>query len=142
MAIIQLDDGTARVEVTVYGELFEANRGLLKEDQLLVVEGRPQNDEFTGGTRIAAEKLYDLPAARTRFARGMHLVCNGESSGARLRELLAPYKQGSCPVSIVYSNGGAQCRIDLGDEWRVRLDDDLIRSLAAWLRPEDVQILY
>jgi DNA polymerase-3 subunit alpha len=142
MAIVQLDDGTARVEVTVYGELFEASRSLLKEDQLLVVEGRPQNDEFTGGIRIAAEKLYDLQAARARFARGMHLVCNGESSGARLRELLSPYKQGSCPVSIVYSNDGAQCRIDLGDQWRVKLDDDLIRSLSAWLRPENVQILY
>jgi len=142
MAIVQLDDGTARVEVTVYGELFEASRGLLKEDQLLVVEGRPQNDEFTGGTRIAADKLYDLPAARARFARGVHLICNGESTGSRLRELLSPYKQGSCPVSIVYSNDGAQCRIDLGEQWRVKLDDDLIRSLGAWLRPENVQILY
>jgi DNA polymerase-3 subunit alpha len=142
MVIVQLDDGTARVEVTVYGELFEASRNLLKEDQLLVVEGRPQNDEFTGGIRISAEKLYDLPSARARFARGMHLVCNGESSGARLRELLSPYKQGNCPVSIVYRNDGAQCRIDLGDQWRVKLDDDLIRSLAAWLKPENVQILY
>jgi DNA polymerase-3 subunit alpha len=142
MAIVQLDDGTARVEVTVYNELFEASRSLLKEDQLLVVEGRPQSDEFTGGIRIAADKVYDLAAARGRFARGVHLVCNGESSGVRLRELLSPYKQGSCPVSIVYSNDGAQCRIDLGDEWRVKLDDELIRSLGAWLRPENVQILY
>ncbi len=142
MAIVQLDDGTARVDVTVYGELFEASRSLLKEDQLLVVEGRPQNDEFTGGIRMAAEKLYDLPSARARFARGVRLVCNGESSGSRLRELLSPYKQGSCPVSIVYRNDGAQCRIDLGDQWRVKLDDDLIQSLAAWLKPENVQILY
>ena len=142
MAIVQLDDGTARVEVTVYNELFEASRNLLKEDQLLVVEGRPQSDEFTGGIRIAADKVYDLPAARGRFARCMRLVCNGQSGGARLRELLSPYKQGTCPVSIVFSNDGAQCRIDLGDEWRVKLDDDLIRSLGAWLRPENVQILY
>jgi DNA polymerase-3 subunit alpha len=142
MAIAQLDDSTARVDVTVYNELFEASRSLLKEDQLLVVEGRPQNDEFTGGIRIAAEKLYDLPSARARFARGMRLVCNGQSGGARLRELLSPYKQGSCPVSILYSNGGAQCRIDLGEQWRVKLDDDLIRSLGAWLKPENVQILY
>jgi len=142
MAIVQLDDGTARVEVTVYNELFEASRSLLKEDQLLVVEGRPQSDEFTGGVRIAAEKVYDLAAARGRFARGVRLMCNGESSGARLRELLSPYRQGTCPVSIVYNNGGAQCRIDLGDEWRVKLDDDLLRSLTAWLQPQNVQVLY
>jgi len=142
MAIVQLEDGTARVEVTVYNELFEASRSLLKEDQLLVVEGRPQSDEFTGGVRIAAEKLYDLPSARGRFARGVRLVCNGESSGARLRELLSPYKQGTCPVSIVYSNAGACCRIDLGEEWRVRLDDELLRALGAWLEPSNVQVVY
>jgi DNA polymerase-3 subunit alpha len=142
MAVVQLDDGTARVEVTVYNELFEASRNLLKEDQLLVVEGRPQNDEFTGGIRISADKVYDLQSARSRFARSMRLVCNGASSGARLRDLLSPYRQGTCPVSIVYSNDGAQCRIDLGEDWRVKLDDGLIQSLAAWLKPENVQILY
>jgi DNA polymerase-3 subunit alpha len=128
--------------VTVYNELFEASRNLLKEDQLLVVEGRPQNDEFTGGIRISADKVYDLQSARSRFARRMRLVCNGASSGARLRDLLSPYRQGTCPVSIVYSNDGAQCRIDLGEDWRVKLDDGLIQSLAAWLKPENVQILY
>jgi DNA polymerase III subunit alpha len=142
MAVVQLDDGTARVDVTVFNDLLEASRGLLKEDQLLVVEGRPQNDEFTGGIRIAAEKVYDLQSARSRFARGMHLVCNGQSSGTRLRELLAPYRQGSCPVSVVYSNHGAQCRIELGEEWRVKLDDGLIQALGAWLQPENVQIVY
>jgi DNA polymerase III subunit alpha len=142
MAVVQLDDGTARVEVTVYNELFEASRNLLKEDQLLVVEGRPQNDEFTGGIRISADKVYDLQSARSRFARSMRLVCNGASSGARLRDLLSPYRQGTCPVSIVYSNEGAECRIDLGEDWRVKLDDGLIQSLAAWLKPENVQILY
>jgi len=69
-------------------------------------------------------------------------MCNGESSGARLRELLLPYKQGTCPVSIVYNNGGAQCRIDLGEEWRVKLDDELLRSLTAWLQPQNVQVIY
>jgi DNA polymerase-3 subunit alpha len=142
MAVVQLDDATARVEVTVYNELFEASRNLLKEDQLLVVEGRPQNDEFTGGVRISAEHLYDLQAARQKFARGIKLVCNGQSQGARLRELLSPYKAGTCPVCIVYNNRDAECRIDLGDEWRVKLDDGLISSLRAWLEPENVHVMY
>jgi DNA polymerase-3 subunit alpha len=142
MAVVQLDDGSGRVEVTVYNELFEASRALLKEDQLLVVEGRPAHDEFTGGVRVAADKVYDLQAARNKFARGMCLVCNGGSSGRRLRELLAPYKPGHCPVSILYRNPDAECRIELGEEWRVRLDDTLLSSLQEWLQPENVEILY
>ncbi len=92
--------------------------------------------------RVSADKLYDLAAARNKFARGIRLVCNGGSSGARLRELLTPYRSGACPVSIVYSNQGAQCRIDLGEQWRVKLDDMLLNSLAQWLQPENVQIVY
>jgi DNA polymerase-3 subunit alpha len=142
MAVVQLDDGSARVDVTVYNELFESSRNLLKEDQLLVVEGRPQNDEFTGGIRISAERVYDLPSARSRFARGIKLFCNGQSQGTKLRELLSPYKAGSCPVCVIYKNRDAECRIDLGEEWRVKLDDGLIQSLHAWLSPENVQVVF
>jgi len=142
MAVVQLDDGTARVEATVFNELFDASRALLKEDALLIVEGRPQHDDFTGGIRVSVDKLLDLAAARQKFARGVKLVCNGGSNGARLRELLAPYRNGGVPVSVIYSNRDAQCRIELGEDWRVKLDEGLIQSLSEWLRPENVQIVY
>jgi DNA polymerase-3 subunit alpha len=45
-------------------------------------------------------------------------------------------------VSILYRNGDAQCRIDLGEAWRVKLDDTLIASLHDWLQPENVEIVY
>jgi len=143
MAVILLDDGNARVELTVFNELFEQHRHWLKEDQLLIVEGKVAHDEFSGGLRISAEKLFDLQTARNRFARMMRLICNGQSSGGRLRELLSPYRSGgNCPVSVVYSNRAATCEIDLGNDWRVTLHDDLIQSLADWLSADNVDIVY
>ena len=68
--------------------------------------------------------------------------CARVFSGARLRELLAPHCDGSCPVSIVYSNHGAMCEIDLGEKWQVALHDELIRALGEWLKPENVSIVY
>jgi len=148
MLVIKLSDGTATQEVTVYNELADQARGVVKEDALLVVEARVRYVRRAGDegeelfTRISADKLYDLAAARARFARGIKLTCNGGSSGARLRALLDPYKPGACMVSVLYSNPDAQCRIDLGEEWRVRPDDTLMQSLADWLRPENVQLVY
>ncbi|HWI15623.1 MAG TPA: OB-fold nucleic acid binding domain-containing protein, partial [Burkholderiales bacterium] len=142
MAVLLLDDGRARIEVTVFNELFEQHRHWLKEDQLLLLEGKVANDEFSGGLRISAEKLYDLQTARSRYARGIRIVCNGQSSGGKLRELLAPYRSGPCPVTLVYSNRGATCEIQLGDAWRVNLKDELIQSLAEWVKPENVDIVY
>jgi len=142
MAVILLDDGNARVEVTVFNELFEQHRHWLKEDQLLLVEGKVSHDDFSGSLRISADTLFDLQTARNRFAKMMRLTCNGESSGRKLRDLLEPYRGGNCPVSVAYSSRRASCEIDLGATWRVNLNDELIRSLGEWLRPENVRIVY
>ncbi len=145
MAVVVLDDGTARVELTVFNELFESHRNWLKEDQLLIVEGKTSFDNFTQGLRLSAERLYDLAAARSRFARKIRLHCNGDSSGSKLKELLAPYRNGpdgGCPVSVVYSNSDASAEIELGDQWRVKLEDGLISSLGSWIEPKNVQIVY
>jgi len=151
MAIVSLSDESAREEVVVFGDEFARFRQKLREDELLVVEvqlrsrGRPGNGELEGGEprpRVIVTNVLELAEARNRFARAVRLTCNGESSGGKLRELLAPYRSGACPVSVVYANRGASCEIDLGAAWRVNLHDDLIRALGEWLSPENVAILY
>ena len=142
MAVVLLDDGNARIELTVFNELFEQHRQALKEDQLLIVEGKVAHDDFSGGLRVSAEKLFDLQGARNRFARGIRITCNGGSSGHKLKEVLAPYRSGRCAVQVVYCNQAARCEIELGEAWRVNLQDELIETLHGWLKPENVQIVY
>jgi DNA polymerase-3 subunit alpha len=142
MAVVVLDDGTARVEIPVFNELFEQHRAWLKEDQLLVVEGRATFDNFSQALRLTADRVYDLSAARNHFARRVKIHCNGQSSGHKLKELLAPYRNGTVPVSVVYTNGCAQAEIELGEGWKVKLEDDLLTSLGKWLEPQNVEIVY
>ena len=149
MLIVTLSDGSGSQEVTVYNEVADQARALIKEDALLVIEARVRMIRRSGGEdgeesflRVGAEKVYDLAGARARFARGLKIVCNGGSNGKRLRELLSPYKAGGCPVDVYYINHDAQCRIVLGDEWRVKPDDTLIEALSEWLKPENVQVVY
>jgi DNA polymerase-3 subunit alpha len=142
MAVVVLDDGTARVEIPVFNELFEQHRAWLKEDQLLIVEGKATLDSFTQNLRLTADRLYDLAAARNRFARMMKIHCNGQSSGRKLKELLEPYRNGSVPVSVVYANERAEAEIELGEEWKVTLEDDLMVNLGKWIEPQNVEIVY
>ncbi len=136
MAFVALDDGEAQVEVAVFSELFERHRDLLREDQLLVVEGKVSRDDYSGGLRVTADRLYGVTEARTRFARGICLEMNGQASAARLRELLGPYRrppsgeEAGCPVTVRYRNGAGQCELTLGDAWRVQLDDALLEGLG------------
>jgi DNA polymerase-3 subunit alpha len=149
MAIVNLSDGTATVELTVYGELFEEHRDKLAEDGLVVVEvkvrtiRRPNGDEGESvTTRLIVERVYDLAGARNRFAQCLRIRCNGNSETPRLRELLAPYRADGRPVVLVYSNRGAECELRLGDDWRVNLHDGLVQSLGAWVSPENVEVIY
>ncbi|MBN8780368.1 DNA polymerase III subunit alpha [Thiobacillus sp.] len=144
MLILLLDDATAQVEVVIFNELYEQSRHLLKDDALLVIEGKVNRDDYSGGVRVTAERIYDLAGARTRFAQGLRVACNGQSNGRKLAELLAPYKaqEGGCPVWVEYHNPSARCRVRLGEDWRVRLDDRLLESLGTWLKPEAVNVMY
>jgi DNA polymerase-3 subunit alpha len=154
MGVIQLADDSGRHEIVAFREVFERFRQKLKEDELLVLEVRLRaaraRASISGeaeagpdfGMRIEALNVLDLAEARNRFARGVQITCNGAASGSRLREVLAPYRSGRCPVSIVYSNRDASCEIDLGEAWRVNLHEDLIKSLAERFSPENVRILY
>jgi DNA polymerase-3 subunit alpha len=142
MAFITLDDGSGRQDVSVFSELFDANRELLREDQLLVVEGKVSKDDYAGGFRVVAEKLLSLAGARTRFAKSILLKCNGGSDAGRLKDLLVPYRNGGCPVRIAYRNAGAACELQLGEAWRVSLHDELLSSLHEQLQRENVQIVY
>jgi len=145
MMVVTLDDATAQVEITVFNELFEKSRDRIKEDALLVVAGKVQRDEFSGGLRVGAEELLDLESLRARFAARLRIAMNGEADAKRLQQLLAPYRAsggGACQVVVAYRNATAVCEVALGDAWRVRPDSRLIAELGAWLAPENVQLIY
>ncbi len=142
IAVVTLDDGTTQIEVTVFNELWEAERRKIKEDELLLVEGKVQKDDYSGGLRVTTDKLYTLAEARGRFARSLQLTMNGGSDAKRLHSLLAPFRNGPCPVRLSYRNGEASAELPMPDSWRVQLDDALLAGLAEWLKPENVKVVY
>ncbi len=150
MAFVTIDDATAQIEVAIGNELFMANAALLKEDQLLFVEGKVSNDDFTGGLRVNARRLFDVSAARSAYASLLRISCNGQADALKLREVLAPFCKPSgveqdlrgCPVQIDYRNTDARVELSLGDAWRVELRDELIAGLRTWLSDDNVKILY
>ena len=148
MAIVGLDDGTTRIEVVVGNDLLNQSQQLLKDDQLVIVEGRVSHDEFSGGVRVNARKLYDLSALRNTRASFLKIMCNGQSDAVKLKTLLKPYcvsasdEVRGCPIKIEYHNQTSKVELMLGNDWRVDLHDELIASLSEWLSKNNVKILY
>ena len=137
MASFVLDDGTMPLEVTVFNELFDAYRPLIKEDALLVVLGRASHDDYSGGLRVTADEIYDLDGARCRFATTLRLELNEGVEARALVETLAPHRLSSgCPVSLGYRNTVAACDLHLGADWRLRLSEDLLTTVGGMGRAQ------
>ncbi len=146
MAFVTLDDGRGSTEIMVYNELYDSVRNLLRDDQLVIAEvkvsQRVTDDGESNGLRIIAENVYDLPAVRRKFAKGLRLACNGNASASRLADILQPFRSGDKPITIAYRNNDIGGDVVLPEAWRVNLDDALLASLREWLQPENVQVLY
>ena len=148
MAIVGLDDGTTRIEVVVGTELLNQHQALLKEDQLIIVEGRVSHDEFSGGIRVNARKLHDLSGLRNSRASFLKISCNGQADAVKLKALLKPYcksasdEQRGCAVKVEYHNQTSKVELMLGNDWRVDLHEELIAGLTQWLSRDNVKILY
>jgi DNA polymerase-3 subunit alpha len=142
MAILTLDDGSARVEVVVFGELFHEKRAVIQEDQVVVVKGRVFPDEFSGGLRITADQLMDLAEVRAAHARLLRLCINGQADASKLKSLLAQYAGGKCQVAIRYRNAHGECDIRLPESCRVKVSGPLLDSLSQWLDERNVEVVY
>ena len=54
MCFVQLDDRSARIEVSLMGETFDNYAAKVNKDKLLVIEGEVQFNEFSGGLAVRA----------------------------------------------------------------------------------------
>ena len=146
MCVMSLDDGSARIEVLAYSEVFDKRRSMIVDDHLLIVRGKVSFDDFSGGNRVTAEDIFDIDTARRQYARKLELFMNGQADSERLRRTLTPHLAPNlpdgCSVLIHYNNGDAVVDVPLPEQWRVRITESLIQSLHDWLSEQNVVVLY
>jgi DNA polymerase III subunit alpha len=143
LLIVSLDDGSAVVDVTVYGELAEPNKAYFKEDELLIVQGKVSEDRFNGGLRISAEKVMDIGAARIQYGQRVVVSLSKAIDSAYLRDTLSAYRQEQgLPFVMKYVQSGVGCEVMLGDAWRVVPSDGLQIALKESLGQDAVVVEY
>ena len=151
MRVLEIDDGTARMDVTVFDELFDSIRGLIKVDDPIAVQAKIDNDEFSGGFRASAVEILSLSQLRIRFGKCVLIDWFGSHAGSaavtpgdsveRLRRSIARAAPGESPsagmpISLVISSGQQACRLNLGDRWRTIPESALLEAIEHDLGPE------
>jgi len=141
-----LDDDTARMEVTLFGEAFQEFRHLLVKDEIVVVTGGLRYDDFNGSWTVNVKNVLHIDRVIESRAKSMVLSLapngQGENLLVRLHDVLLPFREGSCDVSVRYIGDGAAARLSLGPEWAVRPSRELRDKLAELLGNNNVRLLY
>ncbi|ALG67132.1 DNA polymerase III subunit alpha [Beggiatoa leptomitoformis] len=147
MASLTLDDNTARLDVLVYSEIYNAAKDKLAKDCLLIAEGEIRDDDFTGGYSMTATTVLTLAEARETYARHLTMSIYPEQAKNNalvqsLIDILNPHRQGQVPVWIEYMRTDAKVDIQLGQAWKIKPSDALVTQLKALIGEKNVRIIY
>ncbi|MES2422891.1 MAG: DNA polymerase III subunit alpha, partial [Pseudomonadota bacterium] len=138
LALFKLDDKSAMIEATADEAVLNANRGVLKDDELIVVMGKLQPDRFSGGFRLSIQQVWDLASARCRFGKFLRVAVNGKAPDIQrlVRDFPARREQSEqgelvrgLPVRLAVRRNTATAEIQLGDNARFFPTD---AALASW----------
>ncbi len=151
VAIFKVDDRSEAIEAVANEELLDANRDALRDDELLVVQGKVQPDRFSGGLRLNVTQIWDLAAARARFGRYLSVQADGNIGP--LTELVKQWparrsvtEHGESVhglgVRVKVRTSVAAAELDLGDQGRFWPSDDALARWRQLLPAQAPQVVY
>ena len=151
LAIFKLDDKSGMIEATADEATMNAYRNTLREDELVVVMGKVQNDRFSGGLRLSINQAWDLNQARCRFGKYLRVAVNGTVPDiARIVREHPARVEASEQGNLVRGLGvrlqvlreGANAEIELGDNAKFFPTDAALASWMAQAHQGQAQIIY
>ena len=151
VAIFKLDDMTDSIEAVANEDLLNANRDLLKDDELVIAQGKVQPDRFSGGVRFNVTAVWDLAGARCRFGKYLRVEVNG--SVPPVAEVLRDFPsrrsqtehgeiQEGLRVRLQLHRRDATGELDLGDAVRFYPSDVALERWQASATHGRVAIVY
>ena len=151
LAIFKLDDKSGMIEATADEATMNTYRNILREDELVVVMGKVQNDRFSGGLRLSINQAWDLNQARCRFGKYLRVAVNGTVPDiARIVREHPARVEASEQGNLVRGLGvrlqvlreGANAEIELGDNAKFFPTDAALASWMAQAHQGQSQIIY
>lgn len=124
-------------------------RGLIKKDALLFIEGEVSIDQYAeGDLKVSAKKVFDLADFRSDRCRFLELRIEHSLTDAQFEDLKntlqlhrALPQQGTA-VRVRFSHPIAEAQLRLGEQWRLRVSDECLESLARILGKTGVDLIY
>ena len=132
-ALLTLDDKSARVDVRLFPDQFDAFEHMLQKDQVVVVTGQVRFDDFSGGLTMTGRDLAEITAVREKYLKSLQITLKSADCDStylqQLQQVLAEHKAGTVPVLLHYHRPEGQVSLRLGSEWWISPSDVLLHQL-------------
>jgi len=146
IVLVTLDDDTGQFVINVNQELYQQYASFLIKDRILIVEGEISFNEYQQQLTMRSKQLWDITAFRESRVKFINLFIEqgfvSEDFGVKLRQQIAPYVGGTCPISIQFKTQDAKAVLDLGSTWRVSPSDELMYRLEDLVGKGKVSCVY
>jgi DNA polymerase-3 subunit alpha len=128
---------------------------LLKDDELVIVQGKVQPDRFSGGLRLNVQQVWGLAEARCRFGKYLSVQVNGVPPP--VAELLRDFpvrrvltEHGELPQGLSVrlhlrrraDQGEVTGDLDLGEQARFYPSDEAIERWRAAADGRRARVVY
>jgi len=145
-AFATLDDSSGRIEVSIWAEIFDNYRSLLKKGQLLVVEGIVDRDEYGDkkSFKVIADKILTFDQARREYVKNVSIKLDNkfdQDSVIKVIKELAVSDEGN-EVLISYEAEEASAEIELPKDYLIDLKDENIKVLKSTFGKDNINLVY
>lgn len=139
-----IEDGSGRLELSLFDEGWGLYADLLVKDEIVVVEGTVSHNDFSGGYQMRVQKVMALTDAKNKYASGVSIALKNPDPTVceALSAAFAPYRNGRHRVYVDFSNGRARAQLQLGESHQIKACDELVAALKGLDQVQDARLLF
>lgn len=115
MVFVNIEDNAGNLEFIMFDAEYEKYRPLIKEDEMIFVEGDLMYDSFRNQIKITAKQVFTLEEILKDYVLNLSLTIDAKFSQEELKSMLG---QEGAKVVLHYTNQVAKCKVNLGEEYK------------------------
>ena len=149
-AFATIDDSSGRLEISIWADIFDRHRGILKKGQLIVIEGVVDKDSYSLGAekptfKMVADRILTFDEARNEYLKHVRICLDPDK--ANVEEIATGIKalsnnQEGSPVLISFLGKKAKADILLSKDYSLYVDDNSMKSLFNLCGKENIDLVY
>ncbi len=145
LKVVSLDDGHGQIDVTIFAKVLIDVQEKIKPGAVIFVQGKVEEDSFSGGLRMRAESIANLLEMRSRSQRKLCISIDennwNSSSRGMLESLLIDDAEQGCDVRVLYKLDTVQAQLQLGNQWRILPDEESVQQLKRVFGMDNISFI-